>query len=121
MTTLSWRPLSRPERGPNVFERIGIGTGRCQFCGGWGPVAVLESDVGRQDTNVEACEQCIRAAGKAAELLKVIRAGKAPKPKKAPSKARKPRTGPPKPIAPYSDEVDHERVQGDRELAEREL
>ncbi len=73
-----------------MFERIGIGTGHCDFCGGYGPVAVLQCDDLHGKKDVEACERCIRAAVKAAELLGLIRKAKAGPPKKV-RKATKPR------------------------------
>ncbi len=86
-----------------MFERIGIGTGRCIFCGGWGTVAVLATHEDYRTDAVEADEKCIRAAQKAAELLKTIRMAKSPKAKKAPSKARKSRTSQPSESAGHPD------------------
>ncbi len=72
-----------------MFERIGIGTGHCHFCGGYGPVAVLFKVGAGVGADVEACEKCIRAAVKAADLLKVLRAAKAKPPKKARNQGKK--------------------------------
>jgi len=77
-----------------MFERIGIGTGHCQFCGTYGPVAVLAADDPGVRPEVESCERCIRAAVKAADLLKVLRQAKAKPPKKARNRAQSRQTAP---------------------------
>ena len=77
-----------------MFERIGIGTGHCQFCGTYGPVAVLAADDPGVRPEVESCERCIRAAQKAADLLKVLRQAQAKPPKKIRNRAQSRASGP---------------------------
>ena len=83
-----------PKTGGTMFERIGVGTGRCDFCGTYGLIAVLQHADGNPGENVEACERCIRAAQKAADLLKVLRQAKAKPPKKARNRAQSRASGP---------------------------
>ena len=87
-----------------MFETIGVGREHCHFCGEYGPVAELYSLVDPPENNVPACEKCIRAAVKAADLLKVLRQAKAKPPKKARTPTKRApaasRTAP-TPLGPY--------------------
>jgi len=87
-----------------MFETIGVGREHCHFCGEYGPVAELYSLVDPLENNVPACEKCIRAAVKAADLLKVLRQAKAKPPKKARTPAKRApaaRRTAPTPLGPY--------------------
>ena len=104
-----------------MFERIGIELAHCNFCGTYGRAAVLFSESGREAHDVTACERCLRAAGKAAELLKTIRDAKSPKAKKAPSKTRKPATSHPRPKTGHPEPVSTGALQGDGPLDDLSL
>jgi len=104
-----------------MFERIGIGTGRCPFCGTYGPIGGTRERFQPRPQRRRELRAVYPGRPKGRRAAQVLREAKAPKAKKAPSKARKPRIGQPRASAPHPDEADHEPVLGDRELAEREL
>ncbi len=91
-----------------MFEKVGVGRGSCQFCRAYGPVAVLYAEQPNHVGDAVTCERCIRAAQKAAELLRVLRQAKAPKGKATPKKARRPPVGQPEPVTAYRRPGEHE-------------
>src|SRR6266545_947592 len=91
-----------------MFERIAVDRDHCGWCGEYGPVAVLYGVGDLAGHGVVGCEKCIRAAGKAAELLRVPRQAKASKGKATPKKARKPPVGQPEPVTAYRRPGEHE-------------
>ncbi|SRR5260370_30328936 len=91
-----------------MFREIGVATEHCDFCGTYGTVAVLRTTDGVDDSRVAGCETCWRATGNAANLLRLVRLGKAPKAKLVPKKARRHTPGHPSAIAPPSSPVEHE-------------
>src|SRR5260370_12572618 len=91
-----------------MFREIGIATTHCNFCGTYGTVALLRTTERDGLRIIEACETCWRATGNAANLLRLVRLGKAPKAKATPKKARRHTPGHPSAIAPPSSPVEHE-------------
>ncbi len=112
-----------------MFKGIVAERGRCDHCRQQHLLAhippTLEGEpyeVDHQGGVLKLCSKCIYALTRLAALLAMFdRPATSGKAKKAPKKARKLATSQPRPIAPPSDESDHEPVLGDRELAEREL
>jgi len=91
-----------------MFREIGVATGHCSFCGEYGTVAVLRTHAKDGERQVSGCERCWRATGNAANLLRLVRLGKAPKAKANPKKARKRATGHPERSTPYQGPDKHE-------------
>src|SRR5260370_39987489 len=91
-----------------MFREIGVATEHCDFCGTYGTVAVLRTTDGVDDSRVAGCETCWRATGNAANLLRLVRLGKAPKAKAAPKKARKRAPWHPSAITPPYSPTEHE-------------
>ncbi len=91
-----------------MFREIGIATGHCDFCGDYGTVALLAVTKPKAFEHVQGCERCWRATGRAADLLRVVRLGKAPKAKHTPKASRSRRRSDPKPAAGHPSGVEHE-------------
>ncbi|SRR6266705_5205156 len=94
-----------------MFERFEVTRARCWFCGTYGPVVGLPAKGTGTDESVDACERCLRATGKAADLLTLIRKAKAPPPKKA-RKGSQSRASDP-PLHPAKEAVSSLVPQGD--------
>ena len=78
-----------------MFERVELARERCVFCGTYGQVAGLPTTPGDMQGPVDACEKCLRATGKVADLLALLRKAKAPPPKKTRKGAQSSATAPP--------------------------
>jgi len=56
-----------------MFERVELARERCVFCGAYGQVAGLHPTPGDMQGPVDACEKCLRATWKVADLLALLR------------------------------------------------